>query len=1106
MRHAAATWVLVPTLAAVAAGCQLCGLEAPRCAPPADRYQACGPDDYCSAEGFCRPVPRAPVTGTCEEAAGQVGIRHLGVSVGNGGPAAMDPRLGGLEPALDCGSDPAACGLDELGAVGELAYVPVPLRSADDPGTTPVLDTVAFRSAGAPLALGGGFALEAVFRTPSTRSPGPIASMSNSLDGWELSVDSDGYLLLAVGDRVLFVNVPTLRTWHHVLCLANVPSLIAGGDDDDLLCVTDGVLSQATVDRPGSSPLFDGPLALGAYDDGAPHADPAVAALRLWAGDPFAGLPTSSARQDALVDAANQRLADLHGITVDLADTTLRTARLGFDLYGENIKQQPITRSGVTRFEAVPARWPRTTLAAELPGVLVESLAIDLADPAAHPLGCFGAAPTGQPTSGPGGATGACDLGGGFSVTGTIVASSSFVAGNDDLTFSVFVSRPGSADIGVGGTSCAVVDGVLDASAEGTGECRVQGGFADGFVRLIARADRPRADATYHADFTGVVWSPQLEIGPDATTPFNLPMISNDEVVMPEVRIFDAVVFERIGLTRGDATSVTARVVPLGDLDLGNVSLSESVDFVRNLVLDIEEVQPGVLTGGGVLTDDFARLEMRGEPVAWDGVTPLTFGVDLGTPVVRCGASCNGGVGTGSVESPGQWEILEIFGRGAPFVLANVDVSTRGTPPLEVAFELRPEVAPTACMHGRYPDISLVGCELGACTEGPSSRVVWLGDVVRTEPGPMIGDLAVVGQVGAAPLDVAADALYFEVRFLPAGDGTVFSLDDEHGPIVAVAVRDDTLTLELGDGTALPFSVIEPFQDDDDQRVPYQVHEGTWVQASCWIGSESLCHTNLAPLFSFAGPPLDATIRSAQVGEAAAAVAFARVWAQPADVPGVDIIRLASERVATSFGLGMAPRRSPTLVVERRRLDATIEHDGQSFAVGPSWPRVELVDDAPAYVSDLATDDQLYVVGFDIVGENRGVAQLALASLPPAGTALHMLLDASGSDGVTIDQLTLQLSDGDATLVRRIDANTNDLRPTEQRTTTFDGVRAPVIDLSWRGGVMTAEADDGAVAVRTGPEFPFLGLVNEVILGTASTSDDVRSGRSAMRHFRLSSR
>ncbi len=1092
-------------LAAVAAGCQLCGIEAPRCASPADLYQACGPDDYCSADGFCRPVPRAPVVGTCDDPVGVVGVRHLGVAVENGGAGAMEESLGGLFSTLSCGSDAAACGLEELGAPNEVAYLPVSLRTADDAGITPVLDTVTYRSSGPPLSLDDGFALEVVFRTPSTRTAGPIVTMSNGLDGWELTVDPDGYVLLAVGERVLLVAVPTLRTWHHVLCTANVPSLLAGGDDDDLLCVTDGVLAQASFPRAGSSPLFDGPLAIGAYDDGAPHTDAAVTALRLWAGDPFADLVTSSARQDALVDAANRRLADFHGIALDLASDTLRIGRLGFDLFGDNIKLQPVTRADVTRFEAVPARWPRTALAADLPGLLVEALALDLADPDRHPLACYGDAPVGVPALGPGGATGACDLSG-ASVSGTVVATSSFVPDQDDLTFSVFVGPAASADIGVGGTSCAVADGVLDASRRGTGECRLEGGYADGFARLIARADRPPADAGYHANLSGVVWSPQIEIGPDATTPFNLPIIVNDALTMPELRLFDVVALERIGLTRGDATSVTARVVPLGDLDLGSVSLAESVDFVRTLVLDIDEVRPGVIEAGGELTDDFATLGMRGGETTWDGVTPLTFGVDLGTPVVRCGASCNAGVGTGSVESPGQWEVLEVFGRGGPFVLTNVDVSTRGTPPLDVAFELHPEVAPTGCMRGRYPDISLVGCALGACTEGTSSRVVWLGDVTRTEPGPMMGDVAVVGQLTTAPLEVAADALYFEVRFLPAGDGTVFSLDDEHGPVAAVAVRDGALTLELGGDPTLPFSVIEPDQPDDGREVPYVVREGTWVQASCWIGAESLCRTNLAPMVTFTGPPLAATLRSARVGDGAAAVAFARVWAQGADVPGVDVIRHAAERVATSFGLGMAPRSSPTLVVERRRTDATLTHDDRTFTVGPSWPRVELVGDAPAYLSELASGEQLYAVGFDIVGENRGVLELALAALPPAGTELHVLLDAGDAEGITEDQLTLRLGSGDATLFRRIDGNTADLRPADERTTTFDGVRSPIVDLSWRGGVVTAEADDGAVAVHAAPEFPFLGLVNRVLLGSASGDGTSSDGAAAVRHLRLSSR
>lgn len=1099
--------VLLPPLLAAAAGCQLCGLEPARCVPPLDDFGACGPDDYCAADGYCRPVPRAELRGECSEAGATVGERELHLTFGNGGAEAMGDLLGGALPALSCGSDALACGMEAVGTPSLEAFVPVSLRAADDPGTTAVLDTVAFRTAQAPLDVGGGFALEVVFRTPSTRTTTPIVAMSDGVTGWELGTDPSGYLGFAVGDQVLALSLPTLRTWHHVLCVVNTPSLLVdGGDDDDLLCVLDGALVQARFSGPTASPLFGGPLSVGAYDDGTTYADAAVAELRLWPGDPFAGIPTSSARQDALVDAANQRLAAFHGMALSASSTTLRIARLGLDVNGANLKLQPLTRVGVTRFEAVPARWPRTAIAAELPGLLVERFGQDLVDPARAPLGCYGEIPTGSPVEGPGGALGACSFTTPYSVAGSVAATPEFVPEQDDLTFSVFVERDGEATIGLGATSCSVAAGALDDSGQGTGECRLERDFADGYLRLVARADRPPAGAPYSATFTGTVWSPQIEIGPDASTPFAVPIVQGDALLPSGYRIPDAVSLERLGLTRGDSTSVAVRVVPRGDLDLGSITLSESVDFVRNLILDIEETSPGVASGGGTLKGPYTDVVMRGQDLEWDGAEPLVFGVDLGTPVERCGARCNAGVGVGNIESPGQWEVLKIRGFGAPFVLTDVDVYTRGTPPLEVALELHPEVAPTGCMLGRYPDIAMVGCPNGACTEGTVSHVVWQGDVVATAPGPGLGDTAVTGRLTAEHLTIPVDALYFEVRFLPAGDGTVLALDQRAGTFLSVVVQDGVLSLDR-DGQQAPFVVFNPDLDAADSLIPYAVVDGTWVQASCWVGSDTVCAANLAFVEQRAGEPLDTTITRAHVGEAAAAVAFARVWAQPAETPSIDIIRLTSERIATSFGLGMRERRSPTVVVEGRRLAATTTHDGVSFTVGPSWPRVELVDGAPAYLSDVDRGEQLWLAyAFDLVGENRGMLEVKLASLPEPDGQFAVVLDASDSIARYADGLRLSLTSEAATLSRSIDDNTTDRVPAEVVTVTFDGVQSPAVDLSWRGGVVTAEAGGGAVAVREVWPFPLLGFVQVAAFGTTRTDGVLEPRATALRHLRLSSR
>lgn len=1106
-RSAAGYWLLPPLLFAVA-GCQLCGLEPPRCAP-GDRVGACHPDDYCAADGFCRPVPRAPVRGECAQQGEEVDERSLLLKFRNGGAAAMGDPLGAALPVVSCGPNPAVCGLDAIGAASSEAFVPVSLRDAGDPGTAAVLDTVTFRSAGAPLDVADGFAVEVLFRTPSVVGAAPIVAMSDEATGWELGTDGEGYLGFAVGDQTLPLSWPSLRTWHHVLCLVNTPSLMAGGDDDDLLCVLDGTLAQGRFASAGVSPLFDGPLTVGAYADGVPRADATVAELRMWPGDPFAGIVTSSARQDALVDAANLRLARFHGIELAASPTT-HIARLGLDLGSDFVKLQPVTRAGITRFETVPARWPRTAIAAERPGLLVEGFVQDLADPNDLPLGCYAAAPDGTRVPGPGGALGACDFTTPFSVAGSVIESSSFVVERDDLTFSVFVDRLADATLVIGGTSCVVVDGQLDDSGSGTGACRLEGGMADGWSRLIARADRPPVRAPYGATFSGTVWSPQLEIGPDATTPFGVPMVENGTLLPRPFRLHDLVSIERLGLNRGDSTSVTVQVVPRGDLDLGSVTLSESVDFVRNLFLDIEEVAPGVAAGGGRLVSPDGAIEMRGQAIDWDGVEPLKFGVDLGTPVRRCGEACNAGIGTGSTESPGQWEVLKVLGTGAPFVLQDIEVHTRGTPSLEIALELHPEVAPTGCMGGRYPDIALVGCDSGACTEGTKSHVVWQGDVAATQPGPGLGETAVTGLVTAENLELPVEAAFLEVRFLPAGDGAVLALEDQNDPIVSVVVRDGVLELVRGD-THTPVLVLNPDQDDDpgtdDAQIPYTVVDGTWVQASCWVGADTVCGTNLTFDEPARGLPLAATIRRARVGEAAAAVAFARVWTQPGDTPYIDMIRLTSERIATSFGLGMRPRRSPTVVLEGRRTETTTRHDGVTFTVGPSWPRVELVDDAPAYLSDVDAGEYLWLTyAFDLVGESRGVLEVELASLPEPDGQFVVTLDASDSTLQYADRLTLILTSEEAELARVRDYDTTDRVDPEIMTVTFDDVRSPAVDLSWRGGVMTAETDDDAVAVRQVWQFPAIGYVQLAAFGS-TRSDGVDEPRStALRHLRLSSR
>jgi hypothetical protein len=116
------------------------------------------------------------------------------------------------------------------------------------------------------------------------------------------------------------------------------------------------------------------------------------------------------------------------------------------------------------------------------------------------------------------------------------------------------------------------------------------------------------------------------------------------------------------------------------------------------------------------------------------------------------------------------------------------------------------------------------------------------------------------------------------------------------------------------------------------------------------------------------------------------------------------------------------------------------------------------------------------------------------------------VLDASDSIARYADGLRLALTNDAATLSRSIDDNTTDRVPAEVVTVTFDGVQSPAVDLSWRGGVMTAEAGDGAVAVREVWQFPLLGFVQVAAFGTTRTDGVLEPRATALRHLRLSSR
>ena len=105
-----------------------------------------------------------------------------------------------------------------------------------------------------------------------------------------------------------------------------------------------------------------------------------------------------------------------------------------------------------------------------------------------------------------------------------------------------------------------------------------------------------------------------------------------------------------------------------------------------------------------------------------------------------------------------------------------------------------------------------------------------------------------------------------------------------------------------------------------------------------------------------------------------------------------------------------------------------------------------------------------------------------------------------------MDGLELTLTSDVAQLTRHVDDDTTDRVPANITTVTFDDVRSPMVDLSWRGGVMTAEAGDGAVAVREVWQFPLLGFVQLAAFGSGR-SDGIDEPRwTALRHLRLSSR
>ncbi|HEY4224121.1 MAG TPA: hypothetical protein VGO62_22355, partial [Myxococcota bacterium] len=506
----------------------------------------------------------------------------------------------------------------------------------------------------------------------------------------------------------------------------------------------------------------------------------------------------------------------------------------------------------------------------------------------------------------------------------------------------------------------------------------------DNWFELTNRCTASSTTLNVAVHARGAVWAPQLELGADPTTPISF-TASNGK----QTRAQDRIVVDAPGLVNASATALRATVLSDGNaLSMKPLLVADDAELSDRVARLETLTTPAGITPRIELTERATSLVVN-DPVAWASGEAIKLGGDLGTTI----DPCRGCVGNEAVESalpaPEQWQQVGFEGDLEPGLLLDAEVITTGTAPLPLALDVNATTPAAGCLEGARPLAALVACAQGACSE--ATPVVWQGKTSAVTAGPSVGEQAVGGTFTAAVSGSApTDSLFVEVRFAPAGkSGDILVLGDDSGAIFRIATNDtgDALVEDGlgGVGLDLPGEWSTALQ---------------WTQLSCFIGVQSRCAVN-------AGEPVDLSspvnvvgkkITSVVVGEAAEAVAFARVW-QVAQVPKRDLDRELGARVAASFGLTAVARRAAFDIVEQRATASTITREGVTFAVGSHWPRLE--DDGSGgvvYVADV-DGEGLAVSTRDLSDTASTTIELAFAQAPP-GTLLA--LTSTGGESLTL--------------------------------------------------------------------------------------------------------
>ncbi len=1004
---------LVVAAAALGPGCQLFG-ERPRCDPENDRsVQACPADQFCAPDGFCAPkrqldacAPAAvPASRPLHLGVAAAGVQAMGDTIGDGVSVLVvgDAHLCNAVARGCPGQSANPAGAQPLGAVtGVSGFAGVSTRLE--------LEDLHFPVGGA---FTDGVTVEAVFRS-SAQAPGatlPIASMVDGSDGWILEEAVDGSVVLVAGRARATLAAPSPATWHHVLCTVDAAAVGAAGfPADAVLCAVDGAVASPAEDIGGRRTLAaPHDLVVGAVPDDALSAVE-VAVVRVWPTARPYDAGDALARIDALVDDERARVFRYLGLVVDVPDDG--APRFRSTNSGNTVRALRVNNALADAFELVPAGWPRLAHSADgtQGGVLLEPTRENRLDPGV--AGCTAGATSTSPSLS--GRLDACvydvatpvelplshvsqrhgpdaqpDFG-----PGSAFVFSAFLHTGTHVGASLAIEVEGAGAPFNDGDCTIVDDSVLGPvrSAGSDGDCSIEV-FDDGWVRMVDRFIANAIEISVHVHAKGEIWSPQLELGNDPSTPLS----------RARTRKADEIVIDAPGLADATSTALRATVLTDGvELSMSPLLVAADADHTDHTAkLVVAPAAPGTIAPRLVVTEQ-ARQEVSAGTFAFTQGQSARFGGDLGPQVDACDG-CLGGTLAATLPASEQWEEVGLVGAGEPGLLVNADVVTSGSAPLPLALDIVTGPPQSGCLDGERPDVALVACKQGACSE--DAPVVWTGPKnPSVKVGPSIDESGVAGlwstNLGTDARSV--DELYLEARFEPDGsDGDVVALSD--GAHVFLRVEADHGDLVVSDNFR------------EALRAPSTLHAGEWTQLSCWLGLQSRCVVN-------AGDPQDIgvvvvtghTLKAVAVGGGAAHTAFFRLWHELPQKPKVEIDRSLGARVAASFGLIAAPRRAPFDVLESRTGAGIVERNGEKLKVGPHWPR--LVDEGGGAVYAADAGEGIAFVTRDLTDAERVSLDMSF-SKAPAGPLVELDNDTETLSFVKNGTELDVHHDGDATVV-----------------------------------------------------------------------------------------